>query len=88
MNVDKPEHQIPVFRLALPQRTIYSVLDIDDYGNVWAGGIAGPRKEVSGFLDGTTLTFTVSIPNRDKPQIQVFDREQGACTPKVAQRRD
>jgi hypothetical protein len=25
--------------------------------------------------DGKTLTFTVSRPNRDKPQIQVFDRE-------------
>ena len=31
------------------------------------------RMEVSG--DGRTLTITVSIPNRDKPQIQVFDRE-------------
>jgi hypothetical protein len=31
------------------------------------------RMEVS--PDGKTLTFTVIIPGRDKPQIQVFDRE-------------
>lgn len=31
------------------------------------------RMEVS--PDGKTLTFTVFIPNREKPQIQVFERE-------------
>jgi hypothetical protein len=31
------------------------------------------RVEVS--PDGRTLTLTISIPNREKPQIQVFDRE-------------
>lgn len=31
------------------------------------------RMEVSS--DGKTLTFTVFIPNREKPQIQVFERE-------------
>jgi hypothetical protein len=31
------------------------------------------RMEVSS--DGKTLTSTVFIPNREKPQIQVFERE-------------
>jgi hypothetical protein len=31
------------------------------------------RMEVS--PDGKTLTITISIPNRENPQIQVFDRE-------------